>query len=84
MAQEKIDNWWEYAREQAKAERELKIEKLVYISIEYKEENGERIVLYHYNLPRELHERYRWVIRWRKVCQYPSILTTPTMISVPD
>ena len=53
---------------------ELKIEKWVYISIEYKEENRERIVLYHYDLPRELHERYRWVIRWREaklLCQYP-------------
>ena len=29
MAQEKIDSWWEYARELAKAERELKIEKWV-------------------------------------------------------
>lgn len=69
-----MDSWWEYARELAKAERELKIEKWVYISIEYKEENGERIVLYHYDLPRELHERYRWVIRWREaklLCQYP-------------
>ena len=26
MAQEKMDSWWEYARELAKAERELKIE----------------------------------------------------------
>lgn len=33
MAQEKMDSWWEYARELAKAERELKIEKWVYISI---------------------------------------------------
>lgn len=27
-----------------------------------------------YDLPRELHERYRWVIRWREArlqCQYP-------------
>lgn len=59
MAQEKMDDWWEYARELAKAERELKIEKWVYISIEYKEKNGKRVVLYHYDLPRELHERYR-------------------------
>ena len=57
MAQEKMDSWWEYARELAKAERELKIEKWVYISIEYKEENGVRVVLYHYVLPRDLHER---------------------------
>ena len=47
MAQEKMDSWWEYARELAKAERELKIEKWVYISIEYKEENGARVGLYH-------------------------------------
>ena len=63
MAQEKMDSWWEYARELAKAERELKIEKWVYISIEYKEENGERVVLYHYDLPRELHERYHDQLR---------------------
>ena len=37
-------------------------------------EKGERVVLYHYDLPRELHERYLWVIRWREaklLCQYP-------------
>lgn len=31
-------------------------------------------MLYHYDLPRELHERYLWVIRWREaklLCQYP-------------
>lgn len=69
-----MDDWWEYARKLAKAECELKIEKWGHISIEYKEENGERVVLYHYDLPRELHERYRWVIRWRQaklLCQYP-------------
>ena len=74
MAQEKMDSWWEYARELAKAERELKIEKWVYISIEYKEENGERFFFYFYVVQRDLHERYRWVIRWREaklLCQYP-------------
>ena len=45
MAQEKMDSWWEYARELAKAEREHKIEIWVYISKEYKEENGKRVVL---------------------------------------
>lgn len=34
MAQERIDDWWEYVRELAKAERELKIEQWVFISIE--------------------------------------------------
>lgn len=36
MAQERIDDWWEYAKDLAKAERELQIERWVYISIKYK------------------------------------------------
>lgn len=74
MAQKGIDNWWEYARELAKAERELKIEKWVYISIEYRTKELERVVLFHYDLPREIYERYRWVIRWRHarlLCKHP-------------
>ncbi len=74
MAQEKIDSWWKYARELAKAERELKIEKWVYISIEYRTEERERVVLFLYDLPREIYERYRWVVRWRHarlLCQHP-------------
>lgn len=74
MAQERIDDWWEYAKDLAKAERELQIERWVYISIEYKDEAGRRCRLHSYDLPRELHERYRWVIRWREAklqCQYP-------------
>lgn len=74
MAQERIDDWWEYAKDLARAERELQIERWVYISIEYKDEAGRKCRLHSYDLPRELHERYRWVIRWREArlqCQYP-------------
>lgn len=74
MAQERIDDWWEYAKELAKAERELQFERWVYISIEYKDEAGRKCRLHSYDLPCELHERYRWVIRWRKAqlqCRYP-------------
>ncbi len=74
MAQEKFDDWWEYARELAKAERELKIEKWVLISIEYRTKECERVILHHYDLPRKVYERYRWVIRWRHarlICRYP-------------
>lgn len=66
MAQERIDDWWEYARELAKAERELKIEQWVFISIEYKDADGHTHRLHSYDLPRELHEKYRWVVRWRE------------------
>lgn len=65
MAQERMDDWMEYAREYAKAERELKIEKWVYISIEYRTKIRDRIVLYTYDLPRKLYERRSWIIRWR-------------------
>lgn len=74
MAQERIDDWWEYAKDLARAERELQIERWVYISIEYTNEAGRKCRLHSYDLPRELHERYRWVIRWREAklqCQYP-------------
>lgn len=72
MAQ--VDDWWEYARELAKAERELKIEQWVFISIEYKDADGHTHRLHSYDLPRELHEKYRWVVRWREArlqCLYP-------------
>lgn len=65
MAQERMDDWIEYAREHAKAERELKIEKWVYISIEYRTQARDRIVLHKYDLPRNLYERHSCVIRWR-------------------
>lgn len=74
MAQERMDDWWDYARELAKAERELKIELWVFISIEYKDAGGNIHRLHSYDLPRYLHERYRWVIRWREArlqCLHP-------------
>lgn len=57
------DDWIEYAREHAKAERELKIEKWGYISIEYRTQARGRIVLHTYDLPRELYERCSWIVR---------------------
>ena len=74
MAQERMDDWWEYAKELAKAERELQIGHWVRISIEYRDEAGDTVRLHSYDLPRELHERYRWVVRWREArlqCLYP-------------
>lgn len=74
MAHEKIDDWWEYARELAKAERDMAIEKWVHISIEYRTKERERVILYRYNLPRNVYERYQWAIRWhhaRLICRYP-------------
>lgn len=69
-----MDDWMEYAKELARAERELRIERWVFIFIECKDETGNPIRLHSYDLPRELHERYRWVVRWREArlqCLYP-------------
>lgn len=74
MAQERMDDWMEYARELARAERELRVERWVFISIECKDDAGNPVRLHSYDLPRELHERYRWVVRWREArlqCLYP-------------
>lgn len=73
MAQESMNDYFQYAKDRAKAEKDLKIERWVYISIEYKE-MLESVRLFTYNLPREVYERRTWVIRWRLSklqCQHP-------------
>lgn len=73
--QESMSDWFQTANDYAKAEKELKIEKWVRIFIEYKEEGRlEPVRLFTYDLPREVYERRKWVIRWRLArfqCQYP-------------
>jgi len=67
-------DWMEEAKELAKAERELGIEKWVIISIEYQTKDCRRVVLFQYDLPREIYKRYDWVVRWRQArcqCLYP-------------
>ena len=70
-----MGDWFQMAKDYAKAEKELRIERWVYISIEYKDEGKlEPVRLFSYNLPREVYERRRWVVRWRLArlqCQYP-------------
>lgn len=44
--QEDVSDWMEEARELAKAEKELQIEKWVIISIEYQNKDCRRIVLF--------------------------------------
>ena len=73
MAQEKID-FMQMAKDYAKAEKDLEVQKWVYISFERKDKNGKRVRIFHYDLPREIWERWEWVVKWRSaklVCQYP-------------
>ena len=72
--QEDTEDWVQDARDLAKAERELRIEHWVWVSIGYRTKTCEMVILHSYDLPRDIMERYRWVIRWRTArlqCQYP-------------
>lgn len=74
MAQEVMDDWMQYAKDLAKAERELKIEHWVYITFEIRHQDGHREVLHKIDLPRDMVDRWRWLIEWRRaklVCKYP-------------
>lgn len=71
--QESMEDWFQTAKDMAKAEKELKIKNWVQISICYGY-GHQSVTLYIYDLPREVYERRMWVIRWRAArlqCQYP-------------
>lgn len=72
--QENCDDLYELARDYAQAEAELGVQHWVYIEFtkDAGDESSERI--FSYNLPREVYERRRWVVRWREavlVCRFP-------------
>lgn len=74
MAQELMEDWMQYAKDLAKAERELKIEHWVYITFEIRHQDGHREILHKIDLPRDMVDRWQWLIEWRKaklVCKYP-------------
>lgn len=74
MAQESIDDFIQLAKDYVKAEKSLGVQHWVFITIELTDGNCNYVRLFSYDLPREVYERRRWVIEWRKsrfVCQYP-------------
>lgn len=75
MAQEKGigESWEEIVKAYAKAERELGIKVYCVLCI-CKKVNGKEVVLHRYDLPREILQRWRWVINWRMAkltCENP-------------
>lgn len=73
MAQERVDDFFQMAKYYAKDEKDLGVQRWVFIGFERKD-GYNYIRLFSYDLPREVFERRRWVIEWRKarlVCQYP-------------
>lgn len=75
MAQEKIGNeWMQQAKDYAKAEKELKIDKWVIITYYRIKENGGHEAIFKYDLPRDIWQKWIWVINWRGAfltCKYP-------------
>lgn len=74
MAQESIDDFIQMAKDYAKAEKDLEVQRWVFVSFERIDEQGNYVRLFSYDLPREIYDRKRWVMEWRKaklVCQYP-------------
>lgn len=74
MAQESMSDFMAMAKDYAKAEKELGVQRWVYIGIERKDKNGNRVRIFSYDLPREVYDRRRWVVRWREAklrCLYP-------------
>lgn len=73
--QESLQDYFLMAKEIARQEKSLGIERWDRISIEREgDKEGEYVGLYHYDLPRQLAEKYAWVIRWRAArlqCQHP-------------
>ena len=72
--QENCDDLYELARDYARAESELGVQHWVFIEFtrDMEDRTSERI--FSYNLPREVYERRRWVVRWREaalVCRFP-------------
>ena len=58
----------------ARAEREMRVEQWVRVTVGFYNDNREAVMLHVYDLPRAMWERYRWVIRWRTAreqCRYP-------------
>ena len=69
-----MDDWMQDAKDLARAERELNIEHWVYITFEIRHEDGNREVLHKIDIPRDMLDRWRWLIEWRKakfVCKSP-------------
>lgn len=78
--QESLQDYFLMAKEIAKTEKDLSIERWDKVTI-YRtgDKEGDSIYLYHYDLPRHIAEKYDWVIRWRAArlqCQYPRYRVT--------
>lgn len=71
-----VKDYFEQQRAEEQVEKELNVNRWVIISIGYRSRDYKTpdVLLYKYNIPVYLKEKYNWVIRWRAAklqCQYP-------------
>lgn len=71
-----VKDYFEQQRAEEQVEKELNVNRWVIISIGYRSRDYKTpdVLLYKYNIPVYLKEKYSWVIRWRAAklqCQYP-------------
>ena len=67
-------DWMQAAKDLAKAEKDLGVQKWVLITFYRKNEKGESEKIFEYDLPRELWIKWNWVINWRRaklICMFP-------------
>lgn len=74
-----VGEWFKHAKEIARAEKALGVERWVKVYIErVVDDNYQNVqVIHQYDLPVRLAERYGWVVRWRKAkvqCLFPKDL----------
>ena len=72
--QENCDDWFELARDVARAEAELGVQHWIFIEFTKDAGDGSSERIFAYDLPRKVYERRRWVVRWREaklVCRFP-------------
>ena len=56
-----MEEWMQYARDMAKTEKELEIDPWVIISFYRTTEQGGKVLLLRYDLPRKVADKYDWV-----------------------
>ena len=67
-------DWMQAAKDLAKAEKDLGVQKWVLITFYRKNEKGEAEKIFEYDLPRELWIKWNWVVNWRRaklICMFP-------------
>lgn len=68
------DDYMQYAKDVARAEKEIEVEHWVHISFQVRNADRTLEIFHEMDMPRHMLDRWQWLINWRHarlVCQYP-------------